>query len=223
MDSSSLVTAEDFQEQKDFVKSVIASFHVKRGQSRAALITYGENSEKVLPFNSYISVNYIESVVDTATGIGGTPQLNKALVDAYDVLRGANPSVPRIVILIAATRKGEDPHKELIEAAAERIHDLGARVYVFAVGRDRTDESLLQVADHPQDVFKILTFKDLRSNSDSTAETIYTRVGELTLLCVDYCKNEVNKYITGNFIRDKQVSRQTMKNIQVANDVSSKL
>lgn len=189
MDSSSLVIEEDFREQKDFVKSVIASFHVKRGQSRAALITYGKNSEKVLPFNSYVSANYIESAVDTATGIGGTPQLNKALVDAYDVLRDANPSVPRIVIVIAATRKGEDPHKESIKAAAERIHELGARVYVFAVGRDRTDDSLLQVADHPQDVFRIPTFKDLRPNSDSMAETIYTRVGELTAFCADYCKN----------------------------------
>lgn len=179
MDSSSLVTEDDFRAQKDFVKSMIASFHVKRGQSRAALITFGQNSEKVLRFNSYLSVNYIESAVNTATGIDGTPRLDKALVDAYDVLGDANSSIPRIVILFTATRKGEDPHKESIEAAAERIHDLGARVFVFAVGRDPTDETLGQVADHPQDVFKIPTFKDLRPYNGSMAETIYTRVGEL--------------------------------------------
>ena len=179
MDSSSLVTEDDLRAQKDFVKSMMASYHVKRGQSRAALITYGQNSEKVLRFNSYLSVNYIESAVDTATSVGGTARIDKALVDASDVLRDANPSIPRIVVLLAATGKGEDPHKESIKAAAERIHDLGARVYVLAVGREPNVEILGHVADQPQDVFKIPTFKDLRRNSDSLTETIYTRVGEL--------------------------------------------
>lgn len=195
MDSSSLVTEEDFRAQKDFVKTMMASFYVKRGQSRAALITYGQNSTKVLRFDSYLSMNYIESAVDTATGIGGTPRLDKALVDAYDVLTDANPSIPRIVILFTATRKGEDSHKESIEEAAERIHDLGARVYVFEVGRDQTDENLGQVADHPQDVLKIPAFKDLRPNSNSLAETIYTRVGELQVFCRFYFIEYVNKLL----------------------------
>lgn len=179
MDSSSRVTEDDFMAQKDFVKSMMASFNVKRGQSRAALITYGTNSEEVLRFDSYLSVNYIESAVDTATSVGGTARIDKALVDASDVLRDANPSIPRIVVLLAATGKEEDPQKESIKAAAERIHGLGARVYVLAVGREPNVEILGHVADHPQDVFKISTFKDLRLNSDSITETIYTRVGEL--------------------------------------------
>lgn len=179
MDSSSLVTEDDLRAQKDFVKSMMTSFHVKRGQSRAALITYGKNSEKVLRFNSYLSLNYIESAVDTATSVGGTARVDKALVDASDVLRDANPAIPRIVVLLTASDRGDDPHKESIKAAAERIHDLGARVYVLAVGRLPNVEILGHVADHPQDVFKFPTFKDLRLNSDSKAETIYTRVGEL--------------------------------------------
>ena len=179
MDSSSRVTEDDFRAQKDLVKSMMASFNVKRGQSRAALITYGQNSEKVLRFDSYLSVNYIESAVDTATSVGGTARMDKALIDTSDVLRDANPSIPWIVVLLAATGKEEDPHKESIKAAAERIHDLGARVYVLAVGREPNVEILEHIADHPQDVFKIPTFKDLRQNSASITETIYTRVGEL--------------------------------------------
>ena len=179
MDSSSRVTEDDLVAQKGFVKSMMASFNVKRGQSRAALISYGRNSEKVLRFDSYLSVNYIESAVDTATSVGGTARLDKALVDARDVLRDANPSIPRIVVLLAAAGKGEDPHKESIKAAAERIHDLGARVYVLAIGREPNVEILQHVADHPQDVFKIPTFKDLRLSSDSITETVYTRVGKL--------------------------------------------
>jgi len=179
MDASSRVTGDDLRAQKDFVTSMMASFNVKRGQSRAALITYGQNSEKVLRFDSYFSVNYIESAVDTATSVGGTARVDKALVDASDLLRDANPSIPRIVVLLAATGQGEDPHKESIKTAAERIHDLGARVYVLAVGREPNVEILGHVADHPQDVFKMPTFNDLRLNSDSIIETIYIRVGEL--------------------------------------------
>ena len=179
MDSSTLVTEDDLRAQKDFVKSMMASFNVKRGQSRAALITYGQNSEKILRFDSYLSVNFIESAVDTATSVGGTARIDKALVDASDVLRDANPSIPWIVVLLAATGKEEDPHKNSIKAAAKRIHDLGARVYVLAVGREPNVEVLEHVADHPRDVFKPPTFKDLRLNGDSITETIYTRVGEL--------------------------------------------
>ena len=179
MDSSTLVTEDDLRAQKDFVKSMMASFNVKRGQSRAALITYGQNSEKILRFDSYLSVNFIESAVDTATSVGGTARIDKALVDASDVLRDANPSIPWIVVLLAATGKEEDPHKNSIKAAAERIHDLGARVYVLAVGSEPNVEVLEHVADHPRDVFKLPTFKDLRLNGDSITETIYIRVGEL--------------------------------------------
>ena len=179
VDSSTLVTEDDLRAQKDFVKSMMASFNVKRGQSRAALITYGQNSEKILRFDSYLSVNFIESAVDTATSVGGTARIDKAVVDASDVLRDANPSIPWIVVLLAATGKEEDPHKNSIKAAAERIHDLGARVYVLAVGREPNVEVLEHVADHPRDVFKLPTFKDLRLNGDSITETIYIRVGEL--------------------------------------------
>ena len=175
MDSSSLVNQEDFRTQKDFVKSIMKSFHVKRGQSRAAVITYGQDSEKVLRFDSYLSLEYIESVIDTATSIGGSPRIDKALVDADDVLRDANQSIPRIVIMFTTIRKGDDSQKKSMDTAAETIHDSGARVYVIAVGRDADADSLKRVPDAPEDIFKIPTFKDL---NDSMAETIYERVGE---------------------------------------------
>lgn len=178
MDSSSLVNVEDFRRQKDFAKSMMAAFHVKPGQSRAAAITFGQSSDKVLRFNSYLSVSYIESAIDTATRIGGTARLDKALTDAYDLLKDSNPTVPRIVVLFTAVRQGSDSHKESTDAAAEKLHDLGARVYVIAVGRNPDVDRLGQVADHRQDVLIAPRFIDLRLNRASIAEKIFKRVGE---------------------------------------------
>lgn len=177
MESSSLVNNDDFTGQKNFVKSMMSSFHVKLGQSRAAVITYGQYSEKVLRFNSYLPVKDIESAVDRATRVGGTPRLDEALVDAYDIMQDSNPTIARIVVLFSAVRQGSDPYKEAIDAAAEKLHDLGARVYVIAVGRDPDVDSLGEVADHPQDVFNVETFRDLEPNGESIAEKIFERIG----------------------------------------------
>ena len=190
MDSSSPVNRDDFQRQKEVVKSIMKSFHVTRGQSRAAVITYGQYSEKLLRFNSYLSLNHMESVVDTATSIGGSPRIDEVLVDAADVLRDANQSIPRIVIMFTTVRDLIDSHKKAIDKASEVIHATGARVYIIAVGKDIDIGSLKKVADSPVDVFKVQTFKDL---NDSMAEMIYQRVGKF-LIFRAYCirKKETN-------------------------------
>lgn len=103
---------------------------------------------------------------------------DKALTDAYDLLKDSNPTVPRIVVLFTAVRQGSDSHKESTDAAAEKLHDLGARVYVIAVGRNPDVDRLGQVADHRQDVLIAPRFIDLSLNRASIAEKIFKRVGE---------------------------------------------
>lgn len=190
MDSSSPVSRDDFQTQKDVVKSIMKSFYVRRGQSRAAVITYGRYSEKLLRFNSYLSLNDIESVVDTATSIGGSPRIEEVLVDAADVLRDAIQSIPRIVIMFTTVRDLTDRHKKAVDKAAEVIHDTGARVYVIAFGKDVDDLSLKKLADSQEDIFKVPTIKDL---NDSMAVEIFRRVGKFFIFGA-YC-NRTNQII----------------------------
>ena len=181
MDSSSFVSKDDYESQKDFAKAMMRTFNVRPGQSRVASITYGEYSEKVLQFDSYRSVDDIESLIYSARSVGGLPRLHKALINASDIMKDANSSFPGIVILFAVARQGSDIDEKAIESAAEKLHDLGVRVYVITVGKASDLKVLDFVADHPQDVFTVPSFRDLVSRQEDIAKNIFMRVGKFLI------------------------------------------
>ena len=181
MDSSSFVSKEDYKSQKDFAKATMGTFNVRPGQSRVASITYGEYSEKIFQFDSYRSVDDIESLLYSARSVGGLPSLHKALINASDIMKDANSSFPGIVIFIAVARQGSDIDEKAIESAAETLHDLGVRVYVIAVGKDPALKVLDFVADHPHDVFTVPSFRDLVSRQEDIAKNIFMRVGKILI------------------------------------------
>ena len=181
MDSSSFVGKDDYESQKDFAKAMMGTFNVRPGQSRVASITYGEYSEKVLQFDSYRSVDDTESLIYSARSVGGLPRLHKALMNASDIMKDANSSFPGIVILFAVARQRSDIDEKAIESAAEKLHDLGVRVYVITVGKDPDLKVLDFVADHPQDVFTVPSFRDLVSRQDDIAKNVFMRVGKFLI------------------------------------------
>lgn len=96
IDSSSPVDASQYLQQKESVKSLARYLNVKPGHSRAALITYGSTSSKVIDFNGYSTLGEFDTAVNRAGRVGGPRRTDYALEAAKQALYEARPNVPKV-------------------------------------------------------------------------------------------------------------------------------
>lgn len=162
VDSSSDVSRENFQLEKQFVTSIARSLNVSPGKSRGALITYGQNPRISFRFDSNRNTAEFDRLVGLARYMGGARRIDRALGDAADVIRNSRPNVPKVVILLTAGRHTTDPGAKSLDEAAKPLRDLGAKTYVIAIGDSVNKPQLRPIIQRPEDIIPVDGFTKLR-------------------------------------------------------------
>lgn len=160
MDTSSGVDLNDYKIQKGFVQRIALHLGVFNGKSRAALVAYGVNASVVFSFGGYSSNSEFLTRVNDAPIIGGERRVDSALDTSAALLLEARSVMPKAIFLLIAGRQSSDVDSIPIKDAARPLHQLGAWVYVMAIGQ--TDVSELQKATiRPTDLFFVRSFSGL--------------------------------------------------------------
>ena len=160
MDSSSGVNSQDYETQKIFVQRIAMHLGIFTGRSRAALVAYGANSLVIFGFGGYnSSAEFGRRLVD-APMFGGDRRVDRALDTAAALMLGARSAMPKVVVLIMGGEQSNMTDAVAITDSARPLRDLGAWLYVAAVGR--SDPSELQKATlRPTDIFFAKSFSSL--------------------------------------------------------------
>ena len=93
IDSSSEVGLIDYEREKGFVKQMSRLLNMKKGQSRIALITYGENSKISFRFNEFKDVESFSNALNRMSFVGGRRRIELALSSVKKLLVEARPEV----------------------------------------------------------------------------------------------------------------------------------
>lgn len=181
MDSSLGVNSQNYEIEKRFVQRIAMHLGVFTGRSRAALVAYGGNSWVVFGFGGYHSNADFELRLNEALMFGGVRRVDRALDTAAALMLGARPTVPKAVMLIMTGDQSREANAMSITDSARPLRDLGAWLYVVAVGR--TDPSELQKATiRPTDVYFAISFSSLYGYISPVAKYIANTSGKKSYL-----------------------------------------
>ena len=165
VDTSEGVNQNDVRQQKEFIKLVAQRLGVSPGTSHAAVLSYSDRTRLIGGFYAYLRGEGFDEVVDsvTVTQTGGKRDLEEALKQAKRKLSLARPKVPRIVFLITYGKQAQDFDSPRLGEAAKGLLDMGASLYVIAVGVNGSDPQLQSLVKRPTDFFHVQTSEDLLS------------------------------------------------------------
>ena len=178
VDSSSDVSPLNFGREKDFAKSVAKILNIDQNVSRAAILSYGDRQHLSL----FDWEDDVLSALDKTPYTGGTRRMELALLKAAEILEGGRFSVPKVVILFTAGVNGPDRDVLPLINASQEVRDIGANLYVVAIGSAANREGLEPLVENERDIYEVPTFDGLQAESEPVARDIGRRAREFTIL-----------------------------------------
>lgn len=173
MDSSSAVPLEDYKKEKEFVKYLARYLNVSPGNSRAALITYGNRAAEVVGFDISRPFSNFEVAVDRAPFVGGDRRIDRSLDKTSQIMADARPRITKIVVLLTSGKQASVFGSKSPGEAAIPLLKGGVYSYVVAISVKPDISELRPVVQESSHIFRMASFDDLR--------TRWTTVGEIII------------------------------------------
>lgn len=185
VDSSGLVENENYQKEKEFVKSLARLVNATSENARVAVIAYSSSPILAVRFDGYNSLGEFDKKMEEMPLLGGSSRrMDVALQTAAQVLNTARQHVPKLAILLTAGR--QIPGGISLDTATEQLRRLNATTLVVAIGQQYDKQELGPVvADQDDDLFEVASFNALVSRAREIGQAIKEKSGmqETRLSC----------------------------------------
>jgi len=158
----------NYQQEKDFIKSIAKNFNIKKGGSHAGVVTFSHTADLSIRLSSTEDLATFGNAVDKIPLMNSVTRidlaLEKARTELLNTAYGARPGVKKILILLTdgEQTKASDA-KDPVVLAKEIRTELDVELIVIGIG-SRTNEEELKKITGPNDNFRKATdFKQLAS------------------------------------------------------------
>lgn len=178
VDSSSEVSRENYNKEKGFIKSLAKTLNLVPGKTRGSVVIYSGVASLEIRFNAYSNSTAFDEAVDDLPYLGSLRRMDLGLREGADAMKDARPDVPKVVVLLTAGRQSLSSN--LLPQSVKPLQDLGANIYVVAIGSQPDDQELRPVVKEPGDVLKVSTFDDLTPQTRPIAKHIVNETGKKT-------------------------------------------
>lgn len=178
VDSSSEVSRENYNKEKGFIKSLAKTLNLAPGKTRGSVVIYSRVASLEIRFNAYSNSTAFDEAVDDLPYLGSLRRMDLGLREGADAMKDARPDVPKVVVLLTAGRQSLSSN--LLPQSVKPLQDLGANIYVVAIGSQPDDQELRPVVKEPGDVLKVSTFDDLTPQTRPIAKHIVNETGKKT-------------------------------------------
>lgn len=156
MDSSSTVQREQFQRQKNFIKSLAEYLKVgSSDKTKAAVINYGSVPSGIITFDDYTNIRGFKSGIDGFIPVRGSRRIDQALGEAAVILRGIDQSSKKILVLLTAGQQAKESDVTPLDVAIRPIRDMKSHMYVVALGNDPSTPELRPLVTKLEDMFRV--------------------------------------------------------------------
>lgn len=164
------MTTSQFTREKAFVKRLSKQLNIRPGQSRAALVPYGNTANVGLRFEGYKTLEEYENAIDNLRPVGGPRRADRALTTAAQMIKDGRPNVPKIVVLLTAGK--QDSLADPLSRAVIPVADLGAQTYIISIGSDKDPDHLKPAVTTPNNLFNVTSFSHLTDRAPGVARQI---------------------------------------------------
>ena len=185
VDSSSFVGLDNYQIEKDFVKSLARVLNHSPSQTQSSVIIFDSFLETPIRMGSYRELDsFLEAVNNLRYRGGSSSRLDIALAFAVRGFSTNRPDVPKIIVVI--TNK-DPPNRGYIDSLASIIRQEGKAMYVIAVGNEGDFPNLQRLVVRPEDMYTPKAYADVMSYVPSIASNILAR--EFKTYFNSFCEN----------------------------------
>ena len=179
IDGSLGVSSVDFRRQKEFVKSLWNHFAISSDGPRASAVVYGYKGTTIADFRD----PKFNKLLDNAT-LPGTPRrMDNALGHAARILSSTRGGSKKIVVLLTTGKS--QPSARSFGLAVKPLVDIGAQIYIVAVGTKTDNQDLVSAVERPYDLFPVKMSKELLFESSKIARQIRDRICKLMHCAVE--------------------------------------
>jgi len=172
IDSSSPVPLEDYKKEKEFVKYLARYLNVSPGNSRAALVTYGNRAAEVFNFDINRPFSNFEGAVDRAPFVGGDRRIDRSLDKTSQIMADARPTVTKIFVLLTSGKQASAFGSKTPGEAATPLLKGGVYSYVVAISLKPDITELRPVVQESSHIFRMASFDDLRAGWTTVGDII---------------------------------------------------
>ena len=176
VDSSSEVSRENYIKEKGFVKSLAQTLGLAPGKTRGSVVIYSSVASLLIRLNEYSNSTGFDKAVDDLPYLGSLRRMDLGLQEGTAALKNARPGVPKVVVLLTAGRQSLS--RDSLPQSVKPLKDLGANIFVVAIGSQPDDQELRPIVKEPEDVLKVSTFEDLASQMRPVARHIVNKTGK---------------------------------------------
>lgn len=156
VDSSSAVQQEQFQKEKEFIKTLAEYLHIgSADKTRAAVINYGSFPSKSVKFDEHSSLKGFKDGIERMTPAQGSRRIDRALDKAADLLRPTDPLSSKILVLLTTGRQAQESDVTPLDVSIQPIKDMGSQMYVVAVGNEPSTQELRPLVTKLEDMFRV--------------------------------------------------------------------
>lgn len=160
IDSSKDISRFDFGHQKDYVTYIANLLNVMRSKSRAAVVKYGDKPVVVSHFDDFQSLEDLSKQVDRAKAVGGTRRMDNAFDIVPDIFKSARNHAPKVAIVLVGGK--QDTVARRLGDVAEKVRNIGAHLFIVAVGHEVDYSELRPAVENQEDMFVVPLFGKLR-------------------------------------------------------------
>ena len=168
LDSSGSIT-NDYQNEKDFLKSVAAIFGVSKDESRAGVVTFSHSVEHSIKLKDHTDSASFNAAVDAIPLMGSVTRIDKALrltqKELFTTENGARANLPKILIVLTDGSQTQTADAEDPAAIAAELRKSGITMIVVGMGGGVDKAELARIAGGDDKTFSAASFNDLLSDS----------------------------------------------------------
>ena len=167
----------NYEQEKEFLKSLASTFGVSSNGSRAGVVTFSYFSEHSIKLSDHSDIASFNQAVDEIPLMGSTTRIDKALrlaqKELFSLGNGGRPGVPKLLILLTDGTQTQDAGAEDPGDVAEELRADGINILVVGIGRGVNETELTHIAGEEKSVYSAASFESLVEND--FIESVTTR------------------------------------------------
>ena len=156
---------DDYSKEKNFLKTLAASFGIKENGARAGVITFSYYVEHSVKLNDYFNLDDFNQAVDKIPLMGHTTRIDKALrltqKEMFTAANGGREGVNKIVIVLTDGSQTKDNDSEDPGQVAKELRNMGYTVLAIGIGKGVNSTELADIAGDKNNVYSAATFDEL--------------------------------------------------------------
>ena len=156
---------DDYQNEKDFLKSLAATFGVSKDGSRAGIVTFSYYAKLSIKLSDHTDIFAFNDAVDVIPLMGSTTRIDKALRltqnELFTLENGARPGIPKILILLTDGSQTQDAGAEDPGDISNELRNSGITLIVVGIGSGTNATELAHMAGGADNAFSAASFDEL--------------------------------------------------------------